>query len=132
MVPRVGEEEVAGAALFIPESLSTLSSTGLPEVGTSWAIFSAMECRAGVVAQQAIKESSKRLEGEKMGVMGLGVHSGTSFICASGDRVMIHFPRKRCISVSPTRAIRMRDCGAEKWESLKDFEVRGEEGTEIQ
>jgi hypothetical protein len=38
---------------------------------------------------------------------------------------MIHFPRKRCISVSTTRAIRTRDRGVEKFGSLKDFEVHG-------
>jgi hypothetical protein len=34
--------------------------------------------------------SNERLEGERAEVMGLGVHSGTNFIC-----VMIHFPRKK-------------------------------------
>jgi hypothetical protein len=28
-----------------------------------------------------------------------------SFICTAGDNVMIHFPRKRCLSVSTTRVI---------------------------
>jgi hypothetical protein len=46
-----------------------------------------------------------------------------SFICAAGDRVMIHFPRERCLSILTTRAIRTRDRGAEKFGSLKDFEV---------
>jgi hypothetical protein len=38
--------------------------------------------------------------------------------------MMIHFVRKRCISVSTTSAIRTWDRGAEKFRSLKDFEVR--------
>jgi hypothetical protein len=46
-----------------------------------------------------------------------------SFICAAGDNMMIHFLRKRCISASTTRAIQTWDRGAEKFESLKDFEV---------
>jgi hypothetical protein len=46
-----------------------------------------------------------------------------SFICALSDSVMIHFLRKICLSVSTTRAIRTRDQGAEKFGSLKDFEV---------
>jgi hypothetical protein len=46
-----------------------------------------------------------------------------SFICAAGGSMMIHFPRKRCISISTTRAIRTWYQGAKKFESLKDFEV---------
>jgi hypothetical protein len=37
------------------------------------------------VVRQAVKESIKRLEGERAEVMGLGVHSGFSFICVVGD-----------------------------------------------
>jgi hypothetical protein len=49
-----------------------------------------------------------------------------SFICATEDNMTIHFLRKkRCLFVSTTRAIRTWDQGAEKFESLKDFEVRG-------
>jgi hypothetical protein len=47
-----------------------------------------------------------------------------SFIWATGDSVMIHFPKKRCLSVSTTHTIQTRDRGAEKFGSLKDFEVR--------
>jgi hypothetical protein len=82
-----------------------------------------MECSVGAVVHQVVKESSKRLEGEKMGVMGLGVHSGTSFICTSGDGVMIRFYRKRCLSISTTHTTRTRDRGARKFGSLKDFDV---------
>jgi hypothetical protein len=46
-----------------------------------------------------------------------------NFIYVASDSVMIHFLRKRCISVSTTRAIRTRDRGAEKFGSLKHFEV---------
>jgi hypothetical protein len=35
--------------------------------------------------------------------------------------MMIHFSRKRCLSVLTTRAIRMWDRGAKKFISLKDF-----------
>jgi hypothetical protein len=55
--------------------------------------------------QEVVGQSSKRLEGERAEVMGLGVHSGISFICAVGDSMMIHFPRKRCRSVSTTCTI---------------------------
>jgi hypothetical protein len=44
-------------------------------------------------------------------------------ICIADDSMMIHFPRKRCISISITRAIRMRDREDEKFGSLKYFEV---------
>jgi hypothetical protein len=47
-----------------------------------------------------------------------------NFICAAGDSVMIHFLRKRCLSVSTTHTIQMQDRGDKKFESLKDFEVR--------
>jgi hypothetical protein len=45
-----------------------------------------------------------------------------SFICVAVDSVMIHFPRKRCLSVSTTHEIRARDRGAKKFGSLKYFE----------
>jgi hypothetical protein len=77
------------------------------------------------VVQRAVKENIKRLEGKRAEVMEVGVHSATSFICVAGDSVMIHFPRKRYLFVSTTRAIRTRDRGAEKFGGLKDFEVRG-------
>jgi hypothetical protein len=47
-----------------------------------------------------------------------------SFIWATGDSVMICFPRKRCIYVSTTHTIRTWDRGAENFGSLKYFEVR--------
>jgi hypothetical protein len=47
-----------------------------------------------------------------------------SFICVAGDNVMIHFLRKRCLSISTTHEIWMRDRGAKKFGSLKYFEVR--------
>jgi hypothetical protein len=46
-----------------------------------------------------------------------------SFICTIGDNMTIHFPRKRCISVSTTRAIQTRNQEAKKFGSLKYFEV---------
>jgi hypothetical protein len=55
-------------------------------------------------------------------MMGLDV---LSFILATGDSVMIRLPRKRCLSVSTSHAIRTRDRGAKKFGSLKYFEVRG-------
>jgi hypothetical protein len=48
-----------------------------------------------------------------------------SFICTTDDSVMIHFLRKRCLSISTTHASRTWDRGAKKFESLKDFEVYG-------
>jgi hypothetical protein len=48
-----------------------------------------------------------------------------SFIWAADDSAMIHFPRKRCLSVLTTHMIRMRDRGAKKFRSSKDFDVRG-------
>jgi hypothetical protein len=71
----------------------------------------------------AAVKSNKRLEDERVEVMGLDVHSGTSFICLAGNSVMIHFPRKRYLSISTTCAIRTWDRGAKKFGSLKDFEV---------
>jgi hypothetical protein len=73
--------------------------------------------------QEVVRQSSKRLEGERAEVMGLGVHSGISFICAVGDSMMIHFPWKRCRSVSTTCTIQTQDRGAEKFGGLKDFEA---------
>jgi hypothetical protein len=83
-----------------------------------------MERRVGVV-QRAVKENSQRLEGEGAEVMEFGVHNSIRFICTAGDSVIIHFPRKRCFSVSTNRTIQTRDRGAEKFGGLKDFEVRG-------
>jgi hypothetical protein len=128
MVARVGEEEVVGAALFALELLLVSPSAGLSAMGRSWTVFSTIEHRVGAgqeVLLEAVKESSKRLEGERAEVMGLGVHSGINFICALGHSVMICFPRKRCLSISTTRTIRMRDRGAKKLGGLKFFEVRG-------
>jgi hypothetical protein len=85
-----------------------------------------MERRVGAVweaLQEAVRESSKRLEGEIVEVMGLGVHSGVSFICASGDSVTIHFLEKRCLSISTTRALWTWDRGVKKLGGLKDFHV---------
>jgi hypothetical protein len=47
-------------------------------------------------------------------MMGRDVLSGTSFIGATCDRVIIHFPRKRCIFVSIARAIRTQNRGAKR------------------
>jgi hypothetical protein len=48
----------------------------------------------GVVQEvllEVVRESSKKLEGERAEVMRLGVHNSMSFICASSDSVMICF-----------------------------------------
>jgi hypothetical protein len=65
--------------------------------GRTWTVFSTIGHRVGVVQEallERVRESSKRLEGKREEVMGLGVHSGISFICASGDSVMIRFSIK--------------------------------------
>jgi hypothetical protein len=49
----------------------------------------------------------------------------SSFIWAASDRVMICFPRKRCLSILTTHTIRTRDRAAKKFGCLRDFEVRG-------
>jgi hypothetical protein len=48
-----------------------------------------------------------------------------NFIWAAGDSATIHFPKKRCLSVSTARIIQMRDRVAKKFGSSKDFEVHG-------
>jgi hypothetical protein len=54
-----------------------------------------------------------------------------SLIGAAKDGVAIRFPRKKgYLSVSTARGIRMRDRGAEQFESLKYFEVRNVRGKE--
>jgi hypothetical protein len=54
-----------------------------------------------------------------------------SLIGAANDSVMIRFPRKkRYLSVSTARGIRKRDREAERFGSLKYFEVRSVRGKE--
>jgi hypothetical protein len=48
-----------------------------------------------------------------------------NFIWAANDNVMIHFPKKRCLSVLTTCTIRMRHRGVKKFGSSKDFDVCG-------
>jgi hypothetical protein len=124
MVDRVAQEEVAGASLSASESLLPSSAMGMLVASWAWSASLAMEREMGA-AQRVAKGSSKRLEGERAEVMGLGVHSGIIFICAAGHSVTIHFPRKRCLSISTTCVIQMQDRGAKKFGSLKDFDVCG-------
>jgi hypothetical protein len=81
-----------------------------------------MECKVGA-AQQAVNGSSKRLEGESEKRWDLMCSTALSFICIVGDSVMIHFPRKRCLFVSTTRAIRTWNQEAKKFKSLNYFDV---------
>jgi hypothetical protein len=67
--------------------------------------------------------SSKRLEGESEKRWDLMCSTALNFICIVGDSVTIHFPRKRCLFVSTTRAIQTWNQEAKKFESLKYFEV---------
>jgi hypothetical protein len=54
-----------------------------------------------------------------------------SLICAANDSVEIRFPRKKgYLFVLTARGIRERDREAEKFGSLKYFEVRGVQGKE--
>jgi hypothetical protein len=59
---------------------------------------------------------ARKMGRQKQEMMGRDVLSGTSFIDAAGDRVMIHFPRKRWLSVSTARAIRTQNRGAKRGE----------------
>jgi hypothetical protein len=67
--------------------------------------------------------SSKRLEGESEKRWDLMCSAVLGFICIVGDSMMIYFSRKRCLSVSTTHIIQMWNREAEKFESLKYFEV---------
>jgi hypothetical protein len=62
-------------------------------------------------------ESEKRLD--------LPCSVALSFIGTTSDSVMIHFYRKRCLSVLTTRVVWTWDRGTEKIGSLKYFEVCG-------
>jgi hypothetical protein len=53
-----------------------------------------------------------------------------SLIGAAKDSVAIRFPRKKYLSVSTARGIQKQDRGAEKFGSLKYFEVRNVRGKE--
>jgi hypothetical protein len=65
------------------------------------------------------------LEGKSEKRWDLSYTIATNFKCATCDSVTICFSRKRCLSVSTTRAIRPWDRGAEKIGSLKYFEIHG-------
>jgi hypothetical protein len=75
------------------------------------------------VTRQAVNGSSKRLEGESEKQRDLMCSAMLSFICIAGDSMTIRFPRKRCLSVSTTRAIRTWNREAKKFGSLKYFDV---------
>jgi hypothetical protein len=53
--------------------------------------------------------SSKRLEDKSEKRWDLMCSAALNFICVAGDSVMIRFPIKRCLSVSTTHAIQMRN-----------------------
>jgi hypothetical protein len=74
---------------------------------------------------------SKRLEGKSEKCWDLVCIVAFNFICVPGNSVMIHFPRKRCLSVSTTRAIRSRDREAKKVGSLKYFGVHSVQEKEL-
>jgi hypothetical protein len=93
----------------VPESLLVSSSTsGLAMVGSREGP-SAMECRMGVVQQVAGKMRRRERE-----AMGRDVLSDASFIGATGDRLMIRFPRKGAFLFQQPRAIQTRNQGAKR------------------
>jgi hypothetical protein len=61
-------------------------------------------------------EKQEMMARQEREMMGQDMLSGANFIGAAGNSVMIHFPRKMCLSVSTTRAIRMRNRGAKRGE----------------
>jgi hypothetical protein len=65
----------------------------------------------------------QRLEGEGEKGWDLACTAALSFICMVNDNVMIRFPRKRCLSISTTHAIRPPDREDKKIKNLKYFEV---------
>jgi hypothetical protein len=71
------------------------------------------------------KSRSKKLEDKSEKLWDLMRSTALNFICTAGDSVMIHFPTKRYLSVSTTCAIQLQDRGAEKFGSLKYFDVYG-------
>jgi hypothetical protein len=68
-----------------------------------------MEHRMGVVQQVAGKMRRQEREAMRRDVL-----SGASFIGAAGDRVMIHFPRKRSLSVSTACVIQTQNREAKR------------------
>jgi hypothetical protein len=119
----VAEEEVVGTSLSIPESLFLPVVVGLVAMGGFWSASPAMERVKWEWHKEKKMWNSKKLKSRNdLDWM----HSAIlSFVWVVGDSVMIHFLRKRCLSVLTTHAIRTWDRGAKKFGSLKDFEVRG-------
>jgi hypothetical protein len=78
------------------------------------------------VRNRSSATSSERLEDERLESDGTGHTHRCSALYAHQSIVWLFTSwEKRCLSISTTRAIRMRDQGAEKFGSLKDFEVCG-------
>jgi hypothetical protein len=83
------------------------------------------QCMGSGSSATSSKWRSKRLEGESEKRWDLTWAVALSFIRVAGDSVMIHFPRKKYISISTTYAICAWDREAKKFGSLKYFEACG-------
>jgi hypothetical protein len=109
------EEEVARTML---SSLNPRSSLGV--IGSTFTggvqgpvSFDSHYVRSGCDAASS-KWKSKRLEGKREKRRDLVCTMASIFICVICNSVMIRFPRKRCLSVSTTRAVWSRNHGSKK------------------
>jgi hypothetical protein len=109
------EEEVARTML---SSLNPRSSLGV--IGSTFTggvqgpvSFDSHYARSGCDAASS-KWKSKRLEGKREKQWDLVCTMASIFICVICNSVMIRFPRKRCLSVSTTRAVWSRNHGRKK------------------
>jgi hypothetical protein len=114
--PWVGEEVIA-ATLSALESFPVSSSVGGLAMMGSWECPSAMERRMGSVIASSWKKLkvAGKMRRQEREAMGWDVLSGTDFIGITSNSMMIRFPRKRCLSISTTYAIRMRSRAAKRW-----------------
>jgi hypothetical protein len=114
--PWVGEEVIA-ATLSTPESFPMSSLADRLVTMGSREGPSAMKHRMGSAAVSSWKrlKVAGKMRRHEREVMGWDVLSSANFIGIAGDGVMIHFLRKRGISVSVTHTIWMWSRGAKRW-----------------
>jgi hypothetical protein len=114
--PRVGEEVIAATLSALASFPVSLSAGGLATMGSREGP-SAMKRRMGSAAMSSGKrlKVAAKMRRQEREAMGRDVLSSVDFIGIVGNNMMIHFPRKRCLSISTNRAIWMRSRGVKRW-----------------
>jgi hypothetical protein len=109
------EEEAVATSLSTPEIVLALAAAS-PAASKVWEDSSAIEQEDWMRCSKEVNGKVRDLKAKSEKQWDMACTVEFNFICVAGDMVMVHFPRKRCLSVSTISSKYFEVCGIQEKE----------------